>query len=198
MTRMPGASETGNFGDLTWPSANGGTVREDYGGWIVLEVFSPRPCPKPGVPLGRGRIAGADRPRMPPVLCLGTISPFLRDALQVECPTGSGRMMNLEEVARDLAGRLVRIFRPDENGCRPSNGSDRRFAEDPNWRNLVLFYEYFHGDTGRGLGASHQTGWTALVTRLLEDCCRRARHRKRQIQSEFNGRSLYPAVHPGG
>ena len=87
---------------------------------------------------------------------------FYGDALQVECPTGSGRLMNLEEVARELAGRLVRIFHPDDNGCRPCNGSDRRFAEDPNWRDLLLFYEYFHGDTGQGLGASHQTGWTAL------------------------------------
>ena len=75
--------------------------------------------------------------------------------------------------------------------------SDRRFAEDPDWRNLVLFYEYFHGDTGRGLGASHQTGWTALVTRLLEDCCRRKRHAERQMQSEVNGRALYSAAHPG-
>jgi hypothetical protein len=122
---------------------------------------------------------------------------FYGDAMQVECPTGSGRMMNLEGVARDLAGRLVRIFHPDDNGCRPSNGSDRRFAEDPNWRNLILFYEYFHGDTGQGLGASHQTGWTALVTRLQEDCCRRKRHEQQQIQNEVNGLALSSAAHPG-
>ena len=96
---------------------------------------------------------------------------FYGDALEVECPTGSGRRMNLRDVARELAARLVRIFRPDEEGCRPCHGPDRRFTDDPHWRDLVLFYEYFHGDTGHGLGASHQTGWTALVTRLLEDCC---------------------------
>jgi hypothetical protein len=93
---------------------------------------------------------------------------FYGDSLRVECPTGSGRLMNLEEVACELAGRLTRIFLPDARGCRPCHGDDRCFAEDPNWRDLILFYEYFHGDNGRGLGAGHQTGWTALVARLLE------------------------------
>jgi hypothetical protein len=92
--------------------------------------------------------------------------------------------MNLREVARELASRLVRIFRPDEHGRRPCHGADRRFAEDPNSRDLVLFYEYFHGDTGRGLGASHQTGWTALVTRLLEDCCRRPGDEGQSLRSQ--------------
>jgi hypothetical protein len=122
---------------------------------------------------------------------------FYGDSLQVECPTGSGKKMNLEEVARELAGRLGRIFRPDENGCRASNGADARFAEDPDWRDLILFYEYFHGDTGRGLGASHQTGWTALVTRLLEDCCRRKRREERQRHGEIMGRTLSTAARPG-
>jgi hypothetical protein len=72
------------------------------------------------------------------------------------------------QVANDLRCRLARLFLPDARGCRPCHGEDRRFAEDPNWRDLVLFHEYFHGETGRGLGASHQTGWTALVTELLE------------------------------
>jgi hypothetical protein len=76
--------------------------------------------------------------------------------------------MNLAEVACDLGARLTRIFLPDAAGGRPCHGNDRRFADDPHWRDLVLFYEYFHGDNGRGLGASHQTGWTALVNRLLE------------------------------
>ncbi len=93
---------------------------------------------------------------------------FYGDALKVECPTGSGRMMNLNEVANEIAGRLARIFLPDERGRRPCHGEDRRYAEDPHWRELVLFYEYFHGETGRGVGASHQTGWTALATRCLE------------------------------
>ena len=77
--------------------------------------------------------------------------------------------MNLQEVARELAARLARLFLPDAHGCRPCHGEDARFASDLHWRQLVLFYEYFHGDHGRGLGASHQTGWTALVTRCLED-----------------------------
>jgi Glycosyl hydrolase family 63 C-terminal domain len=98
---------------------------------------------------------------------------FYGDSLRVECPTGSGRLMNLLEVARELAERTGRLFRPDAHGNRPWHGADRRFAEDPHWRDLVQFYEYFHGDTGSGLGASHQTGWTALITRLLEDCARR-------------------------
>jgi hypothetical protein len=89
--------------------------------------------------------------------------------LQVECPTGSGRMMTLAEVARELSSRLGRLFLPDGTGRRPCHGDDRRFAEDPDFRELVLFYEYFHGDTGRGLGASHQTGWTALVAQSLAD-----------------------------
>jgi hypothetical protein len=101
---------------------------------------------------------------------------FYGETLRVECPTGSGRLLNLQQVARELANRLVRIFRPDEQGRRTCFGDDLRFAHDPHWRELVLFHEYFHGDTGKGLGASHQTGWTALVARLLEDCCPPTEH----------------------
>jgi hypothetical protein len=93
---------------------------------------------------------------------------FFGDALRVECPTGSGRLMNLAEVAGELAARLKGIFLPDERGRRPCHGSNRHFADDAHWRDLILFYEYFHGDNGQGIGASHQTGWTALVTRLVE------------------------------
>jgi hypothetical protein len=93
---------------------------------------------------------------------------FYGDSLRVECPTGSGRSMNLAEVACELAARLTRLFLPDAQSCRPCHGRERRFADDPHWQDLVLFYEYFHGDNGRGVGASHQTGWTALVARLLE------------------------------
>jgi hypothetical protein len=93
---------------------------------------------------------------------------FYGDTLRVECPTGSGRWMNLAEVASDLAGRLARIFMRDERGRRPCHGDDPRFIADPHWRDCVLFHEYFHGDTGQGIGASHQTGWTALVTRCIE------------------------------
>jgi hypothetical protein len=98
---------------------------------------------------------------------------FYGPELRVECPTGSGRLLNLQEVARELAHRLASIFRPDKEGRRPCHGPDPRFAADPHWRDLVLFHEYFHGDTGLGLGASHQTGWTALVTRLVGDCWKR-------------------------
>src|SRR5213594_1784931 len=94
---------------------------------------------------------------------------FYGDSLRVECPVGSGRMLNLSEVARELQGRLARIFLPDANGRRSCHGDDPRYATDPHWRDLVLFNEYFHGDSGRGVGASHQTGWTALVTRSIED-----------------------------
>jgi hypothetical protein len=94
---------------------------------------------------------------------------FYGDDFTVECPTGSGRRLTLEGVAREIGARLGRLFLPGADGRRPYHGSDARFAADPHWRDLVLFYEYFDGDTGRGLGASHQTGWTALVARLLEE-----------------------------
>jgi hypothetical protein len=97
---------------------------------------------------------------------------FYGERLKVECPTGSGRMMNLLQVAQELQRRLGSIFLPDQRGARPVHGGDPRFASDPHWRDLVLFYEYFHGDSGRGVGASHQTGWTALVAPCLEDLVR--------------------------
>ena len=94
---------------------------------------------------------------------------FYGDDFKVECPTGSGHLMTLKEVARELGRRLAGIFMPDASGRRPCHGDDRRWAEDPHWRELVLFHEYFHGDSGLGLGASHQTGWTALAVRHIED-----------------------------
>jgi hypothetical protein len=97
---------------------------------------------------------------------------FYGDHLRVECPTGSGRMMNLKEVAGEIMSRLSRIFLPGEDG-RSAWQANPRYAQDPHWRDLTLFYEYFHADTGHGLGASHQTGWTALVVRSLEDVARR-------------------------
>src|SRR5579871_3616274 len=105
---------------------------------------------------------------------------FYGDDLKVECPTGSGRMMTLIEVAHELGRRLGSLFLPDNNGRRPCHGDDARFANDPNWKDLVLFYEYFHGDTGRGLGASHQTGWTASVIR----CFHRGAERFQRFQFE--------------
>ena len=93
---------------------------------------------------------------------------YLGDDFTVECPTGSGQFMNLSEVAAELSRRLSRPFLKDSEGRRPVHGDDVRFRTDPHWRDLVLFYEYFHGDNGRGVGASHQTGWTGLVAKLLQ------------------------------
>jgi hypothetical protein len=98
---------------------------------------------------------------------------FFRDTLRIECPTGSGRWMSLRQVARELSLRLARIFLPDSNGRRPCHGDDRHYESDPFWSNLVLFHEYFDADTGRGVGANHQTGWTALVAPLLHDVMNR-------------------------
>ncbi|WP_373539602.1 glucosidase [Chamaesiphon sp.] len=91
---------------------------------------------------------------------------FYGDSLQVECPTGSGQQMNLQEVAQEISTRLGQLFVPDERGHCPWQGDQMRYSTDPHWQNLTLFNEYFDAETGRGLGASHQTGWTALVARL--------------------------------
>jgi hypothetical protein len=93
---------------------------------------------------------------------------FYRGEFKVEFPTGSGQPMALCDVAAELSRRLTRIFLRDPAGRRPVHGAGRPFQEDPHWRDLLLFYEYFHGDTGAGAGASHQTGWTGLVAKLLQ------------------------------
>ncbi len=93
---------------------------------------------------------------------------YFGDSVKVECPTGSGRMLTLSQIATELSRRLSSVFLRDASGRRPVFGDVSRFQEDPRWNNLVPFYEYFHGDTGRGLGASHQTGWTGLVAKLLQ------------------------------
>jgi hypothetical protein len=93
---------------------------------------------------------------------------FYGDNFRIECPTGSGNSMNLFEVAREIANRLTRIFLRDEAGRRPVFGGAEKFQSDPYWRDHLLFYEYFHGDNGAGIGASHQTGWTGLVAPLIE------------------------------
>ena len=93
---------------------------------------------------------------------------YYGDDFRVECPTGSGQMMTLFEVAKEISDRLIRIFLRDETGCRPVYGGAAKFQQDPHWRDLILFYEYFHGDNGAGIGASHQTGWTGLVARLIQ------------------------------
>jgi hypothetical protein len=93
---------------------------------------------------------------------------FYGDDFKVECPTGSGKYMTVFEVAKELAHRLSNIFLRDANGKRPVYGGTKKFQEDPHWRDYILFYEYFHGDNGAGLGASHQTGWTGLIARVLD------------------------------
>jgi hypothetical protein len=93
---------------------------------------------------------------------------YYGDNFKVECPTGSGTQMNLFEVAREIASRLTRIFLRDESGRRPVYGQSDKFQSDPHWRDYILFYEYFNGDNGAGLGASHQTGWTGIVAKLIE------------------------------
>ena len=92
---------------------------------------------------------------------------YYGDDFKVECPTGSGTLMTLLEVARELERRLVSLFEMNEETGRPSHGEESQYRDDPAWKDLILFYEYFHADTGKGLGASHQTGWTALVASML-------------------------------
>jgi len=93
---------------------------------------------------------------------------YYGDNFKIECPTGSGKLMNLFEVARDITHRLEAIFLRDKSGRRPVYGGTERFQTDPQWKDYILFYEYFHGDNGAGLGASHQTGWTGVVAKLIE------------------------------
>jgi hypothetical protein len=93
---------------------------------------------------------------------------YYGDNFKIECPTGSGNRMNLFEVAREIANRLTRIFLRDKSGRRPVYGGTEKFQTDPHWKDYILFYEYFHGDNGAGLGASHQTGWTGVVAKLIE------------------------------
>ncbi|HEY2462639.1 MAG TPA: hypothetical protein VGI32_01150 [Steroidobacteraceae bacterium] len=93
---------------------------------------------------------------------------YYGDKFKIECPTRSGKMMNLFEVSKEIADRLARIFLRNEEGRRPVYGGTEKFQSDPHWRDCILFYEYFHGDNGRGLGASHQTGWTGLVARTIQ------------------------------
>ncbi|HEY6509820.1 MAG TPA: hypothetical protein VIY56_17475, partial [Vicinamibacterales bacterium] len=93
---------------------------------------------------------------------------YYGDTFKIECPTGSGQWMNLFEVAKDISDRLTRIFLRDDSGRRPVHGGTKVFQEDAHWRDHLLFYEYFHGDNGAGLGASHQTGWTGVVAKLIQ------------------------------
>jgi len=93
---------------------------------------------------------------------------YYGDNFKIECPTGSGNLLNLFDVAQEITRRLSSIFLRDEHGRRPVFGGAERFQTDPEWRDYLLFYEYFHGDNGAGLGASHQTGWTGGVAALMD------------------------------
>jgi hypothetical protein len=93
---------------------------------------------------------------------------FFGSNFKVAFPTGSDNYITLDEVAAEISRRLSRLFLPDPSGRRPAHGDDTIYATDAHWKDLLLFYEYFHPESGRGMGASHQTGWTALVTRCLK------------------------------
>ena len=93
---------------------------------------------------------------------------YYSDDFKVECPTGSGHFLSLAEVADELTRRLSRLFLRNEDGRRPVHGDNEKLQRDPHFKDHLLFYEYFHGDTGRGVGAAHQTGWTGLIAKLLQ------------------------------
>jgi hypothetical protein len=115
---------------------------------------------------------------------------------EVKLVVADGRELNLRELAGDLADRLIGIFTRDESGRRPVHGDQERFRTDPHWRDYLLFYEYFHGDTGAGLGASHQTGWTALVATLIEEWRGKRKPKRRAESSGFTSPSM-PALASG-
>ena len=133
-----------------------------------------RPVPSRRVQHGdvRGELelarAGVDAGQRALIRGLLNLYGFYGDDFKVECPTGSGNRMTLFEVAKEISRRLSAIFLRDASGRRPVYGGSAKFQDDPHWRDLILFYEYFHGDNGAGLGASHQTGWTGLVARSLD------------------------------
>jgi hypothetical protein len=127
---------------------------------------------------------------------------YYGDNFRIERPTGSGKMMNLFEVSKEIAARLQRIFCRDDSGRRLVYCGTEKFQSDPHWRDNVLFYEYFHGDNGAGLGASHQTGWTGVVAKLIHELCEIGRagayfdhlwpnckRRKTRWRSELNSNS---------
>ncbi len=101
-------------------------------------------------------------------MALMRLGAYYGDSFKVECPTGSGNQMTLFEVAHMLGERLTKTFLRDSTGHRPVYGGSEKFQNDPFWRDYILYYEYFHGDNGAGIGASHQTGWTGLIARIIQ------------------------------
>jgi hypothetical protein len=114
---------------------------------------------------------------------------YYGDGFKVECPTGSGKMKNLYEVGREINERIISTFLRDGAGRRPVYGGTEKFQTDPHWRDHILFYEYFHGDNGAGLGASHQTGWTGLAARLIYEHGRLDAKSYLEIGAEAGARS---------
>jgi hypothetical protein len=109
---------------------------------------------------------------------------FYGDSFTVECPTGSGHYLTLRQVATEISCRLASLFLRDRAGHRPCHGGEARYADDPHWRDLLLFHEYFHGDTGRGCGASHQTGWTALAARFIDEWARHSSPKATEVTEQ--------------
>ncbi len=129
-----------------------------------------RPIPTPAC--SAGTPTGAARFGCPSIFLLYVallrMGAYYGDSFKVECPTGSGRMMTLGEVAHELATRLIGTFERGANGRRPVFGGAEKMQNDPYWRDNLFFYEYFHGDNGAGVGASHQTGWTGCIGRIIQ------------------------------
>ena len=123
---------------------------------------------------------------------------YYGDSFRVECPTGSGRLMTLSEVATEISDRLQRIFLRDETGRRPVFGGTEKFQNDPHWRDCIPFYEYFHGDNGAGLGASHQTGWTALVASLAQSLGALMPARCSSTAGKASAHGTSPSIVPAG
>jgi hypothetical protein len=111
---------------------------------------------------------------------------YLGEDYKVECPTGSGSFLTLWEIAQEISRRLAGTFLRDQNGLRAVHGTSEKFQHDPHWKDLILFYEYFHGDNGRGVGASHQTGWTGVVAKLLQQSGERALRTSREEEVRVN------------
>jgi hypothetical protein len=121
---------------------------------------------------------------------------YYGDSFQVDFPTGSGRKLTLYEIANEITQRLSRIFTIDEHGHRPVHGGARKFQDDPLWRDHVLFYEYFHGDLGAGIGASHQTGWTGLIAPLTTYFARNTAQQVLDANLPAAGRQAAAPAHP--
>ena len=144
----------------------------DVGRWLKQHGIQPYKANQRSVRNDRwGHMVNADVISMPDnMLILRALLQYYLyygKSFTIECPTGSGKQMNLYEVAEEIGRRLSKIFLKDEQGKRPVHGTSRKFQEDPHWRDYPLFYEYFHGDTGAGVGASHQTGWSGGIARIM-------------------------------